>query len=303
MPDLLHTGIFTALLIGLIAACWRIRRIQTQLRLRTQELREARKQEALGTFAGGIAHDFNNILGAILGFGVLLEEDLITAPEQQQMAQHINTAARRGQHIVSQLMRYSRRNLQESAHTRQPVSLDSIIRENMALLTPCIRPSVQVSYQNHAQHDVIVTDATQIGQALVNLCLNADHAIGVRTGTLHITLDNTSVDIPSGEADDICVFGGQETGDTVTLINGRIRRGKYVRIRVEDNGEGMTRDVATRIFEPFFTTKEVGVGSGLGLPALQGMIQAQGGGIIVTTTRFKGTSFELMFPLEDQDAA
>lgn len=291
-------------LAGLLAVflyC-RLRRQTKKLAAQSLELREARRQEALGTLAGGIAHDFNNILGSILGFGVLLEEDLISAPEQQEMAKHITAAARRGQHIVAQLMSYSRRNMQDSLQLTQPVSLDSIIRESVNLLSPCIRKSTRLQYQNRAEHDVIEANATQISQALVNLCLNADHAIGVKTGNIDITLDNVRFDIPCGESDRIVISGGVEAGSAITLINGRLNSGHYIRLRITDDGEGMSRDTAERIFDPFFTTKDVGVGTGLGLPALQGIVHACGGGITMTTTRYRGTAFELLFPAGDRYA-
>lgn len=286
-------GIPAAFALALGWLLWRQRRLNAR---QAAELRAARRQEALGTLAGGIAHDFNNILGSILGFGVLLEEDLTAVPEQQEMARQITTAARRGQNIVAQLMRYSRRGQAESAEIALPVSLDAVIRENMDLLAPCIRRSTRLSYHCGTKDDVIEADATQLGQALVNLCLNADHAIGLRAGHIRIGLDRVCITVPCGEENGIVISGGAEAGDTVTLINGHIANGDYLRIRVEDDGEGMTRDVASRIFDPFFTTREVGAGNGLGLPALQGIMQGLGGAVIVTTTRFKGTVFELMFP-------
>lgn len=303
LPSLIPLLLYAAVALAFVWLLWRLRQQSVQLTRQAIELREARRQEMLGTLAGGIAHDFNNILGSILGFGVLLEEDLTAAPEQQEMAHHITAAARRGQHIVSQLMSYSRRTMEDSTQITQPLSLDGIIRESMNLLSPCIRRSTRVSYHNRAANDVIDINATQISQALVNLCLNADHAIGVKTGKIDITLDNLNVDIPYGEADNITISGGAETGQTVTLVNGRLHSGAYVRIRITDDGEGMTRETAERIFDPFFTTKDVGVGTGLGLPALQGIIRAHGGAITVTTTRFRGTAFELMFPLEVSNAA
>lgn len=305
MPESMHALLAAAaLFLGLLAAVlfFRLRRQSRKLATQTLALREARRQEALGTLAGGIAHDFNNILGSILGFGVLLEEDLTAAPEQQEMARHITAAARRGQHIVAQLMSYSRRNMQDSLQVMQPLSLDSIIRESIALLTPCIRKSTRLQYQNRADHDVIKANATQISQALVNLCINADHAIGVKTGNIDITLDNLRLDIPCGETDRIIISGGDDAGSAITLINGRLQGGHYIRLRITDDGEGMTRDTAERIFDPFFTTKDVGIGTGLGLPALQGIVQACGGGITMTTTRYRGTAFELFFPMEDRNA-
>jgi signal transduction histidine kinase len=293
----------SALALLALGLLWRLHTQHRTLARQAEELRTAKRQEALGTLAGGIAHDFNNILGSILGFGVLLEEDLTTAPEQQEMARQITIAARRGQDVVAQLMRYSRRNLSENIHERMPVSLDAVIRENVALLSPCLRKSIRLSYRRDAEDDVIEADATQLGQALVNICLNADHAIGLKAGHIRISLDRLRITVPCGEKDGIVVSGGDEAGDTVTLINGKIGIGEYLRLRIEDDGEGMTREVAARIFDPFYTTRAPGKGSGLGLAALQGILRDMGAAAVVTTTRFRGSVFELMFPAEKEHAA
>lgn len=267
------------------------------------QLQEARRQEALGTLAGGIAHDFNNILGSVLGFGSLLEEDLMSQPQLRELATQIVVAARRGQEIVSQLMRYTRRTMEESDSSRKPVDLDHIIHESIHLLKPSIRSSTTIDYQNKLfglVPDVsIQADATQIEQALVNLCINADHAIGVKVGKIHIVLDQVWVRRESGATAALRVSGGQDIGQPVKIINGRLKPGQYFKISVSDDGEGMTKEVAERIFDPFFTTKGVDLGTGLGLPAIQGIVHSHGGAIVVKTKRFHGTTFELLFPCAD----
>lgn len=115
---------FIALGAGCLAALMRRRMLAMQ-----SALEEAQRQESLGTLAGGIAHDFNNILGAILGFSLLLEEDLHAQPDSLTMAAEISTATRRGQGIVAQLMRYSRKNAEQSSALRLPVSVSELIDE------------------------------------------------------------------------------------------------------------------------------------------------------------------------------
>ena len=89
----IFAGMTAALLAAVFLLLRRLDRAVARTREQARELEEARRQEALGTLAGGIAHDFNNILGSILGFGALLEDDLITQPELQAMAQQITLAA------------------------------------------------------------------------------------------------------------------------------------------------------------------------------------------------------------------
>jgi signal transduction histidine kinase len=282
-----------ALAVGLL---WlRLRRALVRSRHQARALEEARRQEALATLAGGIAHDFNNILGSIMGFGALLEDDLITQPDLRAMAQQITIAARRGQGIVAQLMSYSKKNMADDRQMLLPVSLDAVIRENIALARPSIRSSSRITYLNNARDDVVMATPTQVGQALLNLCINADHAIGVKTGTIAITLDNAQVAKAAGSAEGLRMKGDGET-EPLVMTNGLLSPGSYVRISVTDDGEGMTREIAQRIFDPFFTTKDVNVGTGLGLPAIQGIMQGYGGAITVSTRRFKGTTFALLFP-------
>ena len=302
------TGLYLAILLALAVllavvsgtlAC-RLRRVRLRQREQAMELEEARRQESLGTLAGGVAHDFNNILGSILGFGVLLEDDLLTQPELRELAHQITVAARRGQKIVSQLMSYSRKNMDEDKHQHMPVSLNEIVEENLKLVRPSIRASSKLIYQNNTKENVIYADATQLGQVIVNLCINADHAIGAKAGQISLQLDD--IQLPSAlQGTPVRITGGHSTTDPVRIINGTIKQGRYLRLTVRDNGEGMTPQVATRIFDPFFTTKDVNVGTGLGLPAIQGIMHSHDGAITVSTLRFKGTVFELLFPVPGKD--
>jgi len=286
--------VFCALLFsaGFFYLKWQRQKKKAETLMR--QLQEARRQEALATLAGGIAHDFNNILASVMGFAALLDEDLTAQPEVQRWARQIRIAAKRGQGIVGQLMTYSRHGAETEKAGYTPVSLDAVVREGVDLLRPSIRSSSRLTYTSSAINDLISGDSTQICQALVNLCINADHAIGVRAGVIDVRLDNLTTEREEGGEH---VVIEKAAAEQLRAVNGRIHPGKYARISVTDNGEGMTKDILARIFDPFFTTKQVGQGTGLGLAAIQGIVQSHGGGIIVTTARFKGTRFELLFPL------
>lgn len=294
--------VFITISFALLSAflLWQVWRLSCRLEKQAEDLQRAMKPESLGTLAGGIAHDFNNILGAVLGFGVLLEEDLTPAPEQQEMAKQITKAARRGQEIVAQLMNYSRQGVTADKDIQLPVSLDALIQESIGLLQPCIRPSTKINYTRSAGSDIVLANSTQIGQVIVNLCINADHAIGVKTGEISITLD--TIDCPATEGSErLLVIGGDGPNAATRLVNGRLSKGSYARLRVRDNGDGMEKAVAMRIFEPFFTTKNVGIGTGLGLAAIQGIIHNHNGAIHVSTQKFRGTTFDIMLPLPSTD--
>lgn len=296
----LHFVILILFLL-LAAAGLSLHRARNKLRAQAAELQKAQQQEAVATLASGVAHDFNNILASILGFGVLLEEDLTAHPGMQEMAAQITTAARRGQSIVAQLMSYSRKTIKDDSHIRMKVSVDALVRESTVLLKPCLRSSTRLDYINEAANDTLLLDPTQISQAIVNLCINADHAIGAKTGTIKIRLENISL-LSAENSGGLCLRDGQENPASLKIINGALPAGKYLRLSIEDNGEGMTREIAERIFDPFFTTKDVGIGTGLGLAAIQGIVHDHGGAIAVTTERYKGSCFDIFLPMpQDTD--
>ncbi len=287
-------AVTAASLAGLVRARKRAERAE-------KSLQELRRHDALGTLAGGIAHDFNNILGSILGFGALLEEDLASQPDTRELARQIMTAARRGQSIVGQLMDYAKKSRRDDRSFRL-LSLDAVARESIALLTPSLRKSTKITYSAAATCDAISGNATQIGQVLLNLCINADHAIGAHAGAIDVTLDDVALAEGFGTGG-VSVSGEGTPRAPVTVMNGQLPPGRYVRLSVSDNGAGIERDVAARIFDPFFTTKDVSLGTGLGLAAIEGIVHAHGGAIAVESVRHRGTTFRIMLPAIDAPAS
>ena len=123
----------------------------------------------------------------------------------------------------------------------------------------------------------VLANATQVEQALVNLCTNAVLAMGGRKGSVHMTLTAATLDSP------VCDRLG-------------VRAGPYVAVRVQDSGAGMSAQTLARIFEPFFTTREVGQGTGLGLSVVHGIMQTHQGAIDVDSELGQGSTFTLYFP-------
>jgi CheY-like chemotaxis protein/anti-sigma regulatory factor (Ser/Thr protein kinase) len=123
----------------------------------------------------------------------------------------------------------------------------------------------------------VLADATQVEQALLNLCTNAILALGDNKGSVTIELGNTTLSLP---------------------FNDRIGvpPGRYVTLRVRDTGSGMSQETIERIFEPFFTTRQVGQGTGLGLAVVHGIMQTHQGGIDVQSAPNEGSVFTLYFP-------
>ncbi|MGE0351215.1 ATP-binding protein [Hydrogenophaga sp.] len=242
------------------------------------QLAQSQKMEALGTLAGGVAHDFNNILAAILGNADLARQDLARDAPARESLHEISTAARRGRELVRQILAFSRQ--QPAERTR--VDVGAILTETCGLMRSAVPPHVQLLHECHPDTPAVLADATQLGQVLINLGTNAVHALEGRAGRVECRLDGLPGNDPRLPAD-------------VAAVCTKARVGA-VRLRVSDNGCGMTEAVRNRIFEPFFTTKAVGRGTGLGLPVVLGIVQVHGGAIDVQSHPGQGTTFTLYFP-------
>lgn len=243
------------------------------------QLREAHKMQAMGTMAGGIAHDFNNILGAILGNVTLARQDVGSdAPVQVSLAE-IEKAGKRGRDLVRQILTFSRNQTPQ----RHPIQLAEVARDAVRLLKVTLPPNVELQLRL-ANTPAVLADATQVEQALVNLCTNAIHAIGAGRGTVSIELNSSEPD-------------AQECQRL------RLPEGRYVMLSVHDNGSGMDPETLERIFEPFFTTKPVGQGTGLGLAVVHGVMRTHLGTVDVGSTPGEGSVFTLYFPAAETSAA
>ena len=237
------------------------------------QLRESQKMQAMGTMAGGIAHDFNNILSAILGNVELAKQD--TAPDAPSLVslQEIDKAGRRARDLVRQILTFSR----NEPPKRMPIQLAEVMQETVRLVKVALPPAVDLQVRTPEPIASVLADATQVEQALLNLCTNGILAIGQNRGSVTIEL------------------GQMEVGLTFSDRMG-VPAGPYVTVRVQDTGAGMTEATMRRIFEPFFTTRQVGHGTGLGLSVVHGIMQTHQGAIDVQSTVGVGSVFTLYFP-------
>ena len=246
----------------------RLRVEEERERLREQLL-HSQKLEAIGTLAGGVAHDMNNVLAAIIGLAESLRED--EPGDAVRTVDGILDAARRGAALTRNLMGFSRRGM----YRKTPIAVAPIIDGVAELLRRTLLKRIHIEVTGTVAHH-IDADAAQIGQALINLCLNsADAMAGV--GTLRLQI---------GEAD-------VAEAEALALA---IAPGRHVTIRVIDTGAGISPDVQARIFEPFFTTKPQGSGTGLGLAMVYGVMKGHGGAVSVTSALDHGTTMTLFLP-------
>jgi nitrogen-specific signal transduction histidine kinase/CheY-like chemotaxis protein len=238
-----------------------------------QQRQQAAKMEAVGRLAGGIAHDFNNILGAILGYGELVQSSLVEGGAVRHQIDQVMHAGIRGKGLVDRILAFSRSGVGE----RVPVQLQSVVEETLELLAASLPADVRLERRLDAADMAVVGDATQFHQVVMNLCTNAVHAMD-RAGVLTVVLDRATV------------------GERRLLSQGTLCAGGYVRLLVSDTGGGIPPAVLKRMFDPFFTTKRVGDGTGLGLALVHGIVADLDGVIDVATQLGVGTTFTIWLP-------
>ena len=235
-----------------------------------QQLVQSRKSEALGQLTGGVAHDFNNLLAAVLGGLRLLEARLQLGEREKTIVDHMRHAAESGAELVRRLMAFARK------QDLTPVSLaPAKLRDTVAGLTEhAMGDRVAVEWEVPAEGLCLYVDAAQLELALVNLLINARDAMP-EGGSIRVTMDETTrpADFPPSAAP-----------------------GEFLRIRVEDQGEGIPPELLERVTEPFFTTKSAGKGTGLGLSMVAGFIQQSGGVFRIESERGRGTTIEMVLP-------
>ncbi len=235
-------------------------------------LRQSQKMEAIGQLTGGIAHDFNNLLTGIMGSMEMLQRHAL--PEHPRAQRHIGNAivsAQRAAALTQRLLSFSRR----QALDMRPVDVNRLINGMEFLLQRTVTENIQVERVLQPEAWTVHTDANQLENVLLNLCINARDAMG-ETGRLRICTRNV-------------VRSGPVTSDGPMA-------GDYLSLEVSDTGEGIAPDLLDKVFEPFFTTKPQGKGTGLGLSMVYGFVKQTGGHVEVQSTPGQGTCMTLLLP-------
>ncbi|MGO8067000.1 PAS domain S-box protein [Rhizobium leguminosarum] len=249
---------------------------QRALEQAREELFQSQKMEAIGQLTGGIAHDFNNLLMAVLGSLEILKKRMPQDLSLTSLVDNAMQGAQRGAALTQRMLAFSRR---QELHM-EPIDVSGLVRGMMDMLSRSLGPLTVIETSFPVRLPTILTDPNQLEMAILNLVVNARDAMpsGGR-----IVLRASEESLPSGK---------------IPLPPGR-----YVRIAVIDEGEGMDAKTLEQAITPFFTTKGVGKGTGLGLSMVQGLASQSGGRLIMKSSLGEGTTAELWFPVASGEQA
>jgi CheY-like chemotaxis protein len=257
-----------------------IERIETKEEKKKLEaqLFQSQKMESLGLLAGGIAHDFNNILFAIQGN---IQITLYSLSEDSPLRSHLDEAMKalnRAKEMVKHILAFSR----QSEAEKKPVKVQFIIKEVVRLLNSSIPSTITIHQNIDSDAGPVYADPSQIHQILMNLATNAFHAMENDGGHFELNLDQVEM-----------------SSDELTL-HPDIQPGKYIKLTINDTGQGINPEIMGKIFDPYFTTKAIGKGSGLGLSLVHGIVKNHRGAITVDSQPGKGTVFTILLPVIEE---
>ena len=226
------------------------------------KLAQAEKMASIGQLAAGVAHEINNPLTGILFYATLKLENITPQDPERAEVEAVIEDVKRCRDIVQQLLAYSR----QSSPMKDIIQLNTVVDQSLTLIRdPKLFRNVQIERDFSEEMMLLHVDKNQISQVIINILINAVHAMN-------------------------------ESG-TLTLRTYRNKLAGKAFLEVTDTGCGIAREDLPKIFDPFFTTKAPGVGTGLGLSTAYGLIKENNGDIRVKSTSDKGTTFVLEFEL------
>jgi PAS domain S-box-containing protein len=238
-----------------------------------KQLHQAQKLQSVGRLAGGVAHDFNNMLGVIIGQAQLALMKISAGDPIKPRLQEIEKAAQRSADLVSQLLAFARK------QTIVPrfVDLNETITGMLNMLERLVGENIKLLWEPGDDLWPVKIDPSQVDQLLINLVVNAQHAIS-GAGVVTIATRNVALAEP------------------LRLRQEDLPAGEHVLLTVSDTGCGMDLETQGQIFEPFFTTKDVGQGTGLGLATVYGIVKQNNGMVTFSSEPEHGSVFSMYFP-------
>jgi PAS domain S-box-containing protein len=258
----------------------------TDLKKKEEQLVQAQKMETIGTLAGGIAHDFNNILAGIVGVVSLLRHKIdngmkITDEILNDYLDIMEQSGNRAADIVQRLLTLSRK----QTVSVEKVRISEVINHVMRICSNTFDKSVKITGINTNSTIQTIVDFTQLEQIILNLSINASHAMTIMRGDDSKWGGELTIEIAENlDHDELNKFRPSDDDKD------------YFRISVKDNGVGIDPVTVKQIFEPFFSTKDKSMGTGLGLTIVYNVVQQSGGFIDIDSEPGKGTEFKIYMP-------
>ena len=246
-----------------------------------EKLRQSQKMEAVGQLTGGLAHDFNNLLASISGSLELMSMRLAQG-RTDKLDRYLNaaqSAAKRAAAVTHRLLAFSRRQPLDA----RPTDVNALIASMSELIQRTVGPAIVVDPVGVPDLWTVRVDASQLENALLNLCINARDAMP-NGGRIIIETANRWID--------------QGTAQTLELVEG-----PYISLSVTDTGTGMAPNILTKAFDPFFTTKPIGQGTGLGLSMIYGFARQSGGNVRIHSEVGTGTTLTIYLAKYEGEAA
>jgi len=241
-----------------------------------KQYRRTLKMDALGKLTGGIAHDYNNMLGVIIGYCDLLENELNNQPKLHGYVRIIQQSAQRGANLTKKLLDFSRHKSSESI----ALNLNTLLQEHELMLQKTLTVRIELVLNLNKEIWSVYIDESDMIDVILNISINAMHAI---EGYGHLTIHTSNLKINEIDALGLGVVAGD-----------------YVLLSMTDTGCGMNQNTRDKIFDPFFSTKGER-GTGLGLSQVYGFMQRSKGAIKVYSEQGHGSQFTLYFPRYHDD--
>ena len=240
-------------------------------------LQRTHKLEMMGRFAGGLAHDFNNMLATVMGYVEMVMDETEKDSHIYQYLEKAKTSGMKAGEVIRQLLTFNRGVEPEM----EPTDMAALVREIIVLLKPQIPKHVSVGVEDHTGGVKVLADPSQMRQVFLNLISNAVYAVQDNSkGQVQVVIERVEA----------------SRGSAGTFPE--LREGRWLCVRVKDNGVGIPPEAADKVFDPFFTTKPVGQGSGMGLSVVHGIVQNHNGVIHLESTPGKGTVFSVFLPVK-----
>lgn len=238
-----------------------------ELGARTAEIEHRQRLELIGTMTSGIAHEFNNMLTPIMGYSIMSMDLLPDGPEEVlDNLSEIYEASSRAKELIARLRHLSRKRPEERSGYISP---DALLRKVEEVSNLSLPKNIDIVKNYNCPEKCVYGDEVGLGQAALNIVINAIQAMSDKGGTLTISTE---------------------------------KKEDRVHIVFEDTGPGIRPEDLPKIFDPFFTTKDSRQGTGLGLAIVQHVVSEHGGTVTAGSEPGKGARFEIILPVSEMPA-